>query len=112
MIMAKTFQAIASGLALTVILFVPASADPQAASVRIENFVFAPRDVVVSPGATITWTNGDDIPHNLVSAEQRFRSPLLDTGESYSFTFEQPGTYVYFCSLHPHMTGRIVVRPS
>ena len=60
-------------------------------------------------GTTITWTNHDDVPHNIVSTEQKFKSPVLDTDEQFSHRFDAPGTYQYFCSLHPKMTGRIVV---
>ena len=57
-------------------------------------------------GTTITWTNRDDVPHNIVSTEQKFKSPVLDTDEQFSHRFDAPGTYEYFCSIHPKMTGR------
>ena len=60
-------------------------------------------------GTTVTWTNRDDVPHNIVSTEQKFKSPVLDTDEQFSHTFDAPGTYPYYCSLHPKMTGQIVV---
>jgi 3',5'-cyclic-AMP phosphodiesterase len=77
--------------------------------VVVDNFSFAPATVSVPAGTTVTWTNRDDVPHNVVSVEQRFKSPVLDTSEQFSHRFEAPGSYNYFCSLHPKMTGRIVV---
>ena len=79
-----------------------------AAAVKIGNFTFGPQELRVKAGATITWTNEDDMPHTVVSPNN-FRSKVLDTEGIYSFTFITPGTYKYFCSLHPHMTGTIVV---
>jgi plastocyanin len=61
-------------------------------------------------GATVTWTNGDDIPHTVMSDEKLFKSKALDTDDKFSHTFDKPGTYSYFCSLHPKMTGKVVVR--
>ena len=69
--------------------------------------------MTVKAGTTVTWTNKDDIPHGIASANNAFaRSKALDTDDSYSFTFAAPGTYQYFCYLHPHMTGTIVVEPA
>jgi amicyanin len=79
-----------------------------ATAVKIGNFTFGPQEVKIKAGTTITWTNEDDIPHTVVSPNN-FRSKVLDTDGTYSFTFTTPGTYTYFCSLHPHMTGTIVV---
>ena len=62
-------------------------------------------------GTTVTWTNRDDIPHTVVSEDQTFKSKALDTDESYSFTLTKPGTYSYFCSIHPKMTAKVVVEP-
>jgi len=81
------------------------------AEITIDNFTFAPAELTVSAGATVTWVNHDDIPHSIVDKNKLFRSRALDTDDSYSFTFTQPGSYDYFCGLHPHMTGKIVVRP-
>jgi plastocyanin len=78
------------------------------ANVKISNFTFSPRQLTVKAGATVTWTNEDDIPHTVVSPP-KIRSQPLDTDDKFSFTFTTPGTYTYFCSLHPHMTGTIVV---
>ena len=78
------------------------------AAVKIDNFTFGPQELKVKAGTTVTWTNGDDIPHTVVSPNA-FRSKVMDTDGTFSFTFTTPGTYKYFCSLHPHMTGTIVV---
>jgi Icc protein len=74
-----------------------------------DNFSFSPATVAVPAGTTVTWTNHDDVPHNIVSTEQKFKSPVLDTDQRFSHTFEKPGTYKYFCSIHPRMTGQVVV---
>jgi amicyanin len=79
-----------------------------AAAVKIGNFTFGPQELRVKAGTTVAWTNEDDIPHTVVSPNN-FRSKVLDSDGRYSFTFTTPGTYKYFCSLHPHMTGTIVV---
>ena len=79
------------------------------AEVKISNFTFSPPQVTVKAGTTVTWTNDDDIPHTVTSSTLAFKSAALDTDDKFSFTFTTPGTYKYFCSLHPHMTGTIVV---
>lgn len=81
-----------------------------AEDVKIDNFTFDPPEMTVKSGATVTWTNQDDIPHTVVAKEHQFRSKALDTDDKYSFTFTTPGVYEYFCSLHPHMVGKIVVQ--
>jgi plastocyanin len=78
--------------------------------VRIDNFSFGPTEVTVPAGTTVTWTNHDDIPHTVVSTDKVFKSKVLDTDEKFSFTFSTAGTYPYFCSIHPKMTGKVVVR--
>jgi plastocyanin len=78
--------------------------------VKIDNFSFAPTAVTVAAGTTVTWTNGDDVPHTVVSDEKIFKSKVLDTDEKFSYTFTKPGTYPYFCSIHPKMTAKIVVQ--
>jgi plastocyanin len=85
-------------------------AAPPAAAVEIGNFTFKAPTLTVKPGTTVTWTNGDDIPHTVVSKTGVFRSKVLDTGDRFSFTFAKPGRFGYFCSLHPHMTGTIIVK--
>jgi Icc protein len=77
--------------------------------VVVDSFSFAPTMAAVPAGSTITWTNRDDVPHNIVSTERTFKSPVLDTDEQFSHTFERPGTYTYYCSIHPKMTGQVVV---
>ncbi len=84
-----------------------ATAGPVA--VHISNFTFGPKMVTVKVGQTITWTNDDDIPHTVVATDKSFRSKVLDTGQSFSFTFTKPGQVAYFCSLHPMMTGKVTV---
>jgi plastocyanin len=83
---------------------------PAAAAVTIGNFTFKAPVVTVKPGTTVTWTNGDDIPHTVVSKDGIFKSKVLDSGDHFSFTFAKTGQFGYFCSLHPHMTGTIVVK--
>jgi amicyanin len=78
-------------------------------AVAIDNFTFNPQKLTVKAGATVTWTNMDDIPHAVAAVNKQFRSKTLDTDDAYSFTFTTPGSYEYFCSLHPHMTGTIMV---
>jgi amicyanin len=80
------------------------------AEVKIDNFSFAPDTIKVSVGSTVTWTNRDDIPHTVVSTDGVFRSKVRDTDEKFSFTFTKAGTYSYFCSVHPKMTGKVVVQ--
>ncbi len=85
---------------------------PATAQVTIENFTFAPSVLTVARGTRVTWANHDDIPHTVTSSQDpaKMRSPVLDTDETYSLTFDQPGTYGFFCSLHPHMQSEVVVR--
>jgi plastocyanin len=88
----------------------PARAAPAAETiVKIDNFAFGPQRLTVAIGTTVRWENEDDIPHNIASTSKVFRSKVLDTHDSFSFTFTAAGVFDYFCSLHPHMTGTIVV---
>ena len=77
--------------------------------IKIDNFSFNPGAAAVTAGAEVTWTNHDDIPHNVISTGKLFASPVLDTDQQFSFTFDKPGTYPYYCSIHPKMTGKVVV---
>ena len=77
--------------------------------VKIDNFTFNQQQITVKAGTTVLWTNNDDIPHTVTSSTQAFKSKALDTDDKFSFTFATPGTFKYFCALHPHMTGTIVV---
>jgi plastocyanin len=82
------------------------------ADVKIDNFSFGPAALTVAVGTTVTWMNRDDIPHTVVSTDdpKTFKSKVLDTDEKFSFTFSKAGTYSYFCSVHPKMTGKVVVQ--
>jgi plastocyanin len=75
--------------------------------VKIDNFAFVPKSVTIKQGETVTWTNRDDIPHVIVSTEKKFSSPVLDTDQAFSFTFQEPGSYPYCCKIHPTMTGTV-----
>jgi plastocyanin len=110
-----------AGLAMPVIMAmllllgspsVAANDQPSAANaaVKIDNFVFGPQTLTVPVGATVTWTNKDDIPHTAVSTDGLFKSKVMDTDEKFSYTFDKAGTYSYFCSIHPKMTGKVVVQ--
>lgn len=85
---------------------------PASAEVKVDNFSFSPATLTVAAGTTVTWTNRDDIPHTVVSTDdpRAFKSKVLDTDEKFSFTFSKAGTYPYFCSVHPKMTGTVVVK--
>ena len=96
-------------LLVTVVLFSGAVRAGDATA-KIDNFTFVPARLTVKAGTTVTWRNEDDIPHTITSAARLFKSKALDTDDSFSFTFTEPGTYEYFCSLHPRMTGTIVVK--
>src|SRR5437870_10861948 len=78
--------------------------------VKIDNFSFGPETLTVAVGATVTWTNRDDIPHTVVSTDGVFKSKVRDTDEKFSYTFAKTGTYPYYCSVHPKMTGKVVVQ--
>lgn len=79
--------------------------------VKIDNFSFSPSPLTVPVGSTVTWTNQDDVPHNVRSSEgQTLKSPVLDTDQKFSFTFTKAGTYQYFCAIHPKMTGKVIVQ--
>src|SRR5215472_10750974 len=91
----------------------PVAAPPPATpvEVRIDNFSFSPATLTVATGTTVKWTNRDDIPHTVVSDDKStFKSKALDTDDSFSYTFTKPGTYTYFCSIHPKMTAKVVVQ--
>jgi plastocyanin len=83
---------------------------PPAAEIKIDNFSFGPQTITVPVGATVTWVNKDDIPHTSVSTDGVFKSKVMDTDEKFSYTFTKPGTYPYFCSVHPKMTGQVIVK--
>jgi amicyanin len=85
-------------------------AAPAPSVVTIGNFTFAAPVLTVPVGATVTWVNGDDVPHTVVATDKSFRSKVLDTDDRFAVTFTRAGTYDYFCSIHPHMTGKVVVK--
>jgi plastocyanin len=102
---AAFFLALALGLAL---FGAVSSARAEDIEVKIDNFTFAPQQLTVKAGTTVTWINEDDIPHTVVSTGH-FRSKPLDTGDKFTFTFTTAGSFQYFCGLHPHMQGSITV---
>src|SRR6185437_702885 len=106
--MTRSFTRLALAAAVTAAL-IASPARSEEVSVKIGNFTFAPQQLTVKAGTMVTWINDDDIPHTVVSMPN-VRSKPLDSEDKFSFTFTTPGTYKYFCSLHPHMTGTIVVQ--
>lgn len=104
--------AILAGAAIGIVVAPqPLAAEDQKATVTIDNFTFTPAELIVPVGTVVTWINHDDIPHSVVESNRVFRSGALDTDESYSFSFTKIGDFNYFCGLHPHMTGKVIVRP-
>src|SRR5215470_3085935 len=111
-----TARLAAFGLGMSLVAAIPdalpggeAAAAANSAAVRIDNFSFTPPTLVVAPGTTVTWTNADDSPHSVREKDGKFKSAALDTDDSFSQTFTAPGEYEYFCSIHPRMTGKVVV---
>ena len=103
----------ASAITAGALAMIPASiavAAAPGASVKIANFTFQAPVLTVKPGTAVTWINGDDIPHTIVAKDSGFRSKVLDTGDRFTFTFAKAGEYDYFCSIHPRMTGKIIVK--
>jgi len=78
--------------------------------VKVQNFAFAPPTLTVPVGTQVTWINKDDTVHNIVDKNKAFKSKALDTNEKFSYTFDKPGTYSYFCALHPQMKGTVEVK--
>ena len=101
---------VAAGLAMSAVAYESKAAPPSTATVRIGNFTFSQPTLTVRRGTTVTWQNDDDIPHTVVSKTMVFKSKVLDTGDRFSFTFAKAGQFGYFCSIHPHMTGMIIVK--
>jgi len=96
------------GLAIIDSTLTTPSANSEPLKVNIDNFSFGPAALTVEKGTRVVWTNRDDIPHNVVDAQGRFKSKVMDTGDSWEHTFTEAGTYSYFCSIHPHMTGKVI----
>jgi plastocyanin len=87
-----------------------AAAAQPSVELKIDNFSFTPPTLTVKAGTQITWTNADDIPHTVVSNDKSFKSKVLDTDDKFTFIADKPGAYAYYCSIHPKMTGTIVVQ--
>jgi plastocyanin len=106
----RTLRNALATLALICLAGAASAAEPD--TVAIENFAFDPPTLTVAPGTRVTWVNKDEEPHTVTSADKDvpFKSAGLDTRDKFSFTFTKPGTYKYFCSIHPHMVGTIVVK--
>jgi amicyanin len=109
-VVARGFRAILAAVVVLAGLTAPPAlaADAQ---VKIANFTFDPPTLTVKAGTTVTWVNADDIPHLISEKDGKFRSSALDTNDKFSQTFSTAGTVEYFCAIHPHMTGKIVVAP-
>ena len=87
-----------------------AAPDAKSVEVHIDNFAFTPAELTIAPGTSVKWTNRDDIPHTVTEKGIAWKSKTMDTDESFTHTFEAAGEVTYFCSLHPHMTGKIIVK--
>src|SRR5882672_3832667 len=112
LIAALVIPVLTATLLLAESINVAANEQPSATSaeVKIDNFSFGPETLTVQTGTTVTWTNRDDIPHTVVSTNGIFKSKVRDTDEKFSYTFAKAGTYSYYCSVHPKMTGKVVVQ--
>jgi len=88
----------------------PVEAASAAVTVEITDFAFQPGSITVAPGSTITWVNDDEEAHTITSTEGVFKSEALESAGRFSHTFTKPGTYHYFCALHPHMRADVIVR--
>jgi plastocyanin len=82
----------------------------QEIEIRIDYFSFIPHDITVARGATVTWVNLDDAEHTVTSTDKSFKSKILGTDDRFSFVFNKAGTFEYYCSIHPKMTAKIIVR--
>ena len=108
----QSLRAFAAGVAVCCAIYAAvAAAPPPEGKVTIDNFTFKPETITIAKGTKLEWQNDDDIPHTIVETQGKFHSPALDTEDKYAFTFDVPGTYDYFCGLHPHMKGKVVVTP-
>ncbi|HEV2435084.1 MAG TPA: cupredoxin family copper-binding protein [Verrucomicrobiae bacterium] len=102
--------AVIAGLWLSPLNLMAEGAGTNSAEVTIDNFNFTPPALTVSAGTKVTWVNKDDVPHTVTSDDKLFGSRALDTDDTFSFTFQTPGTYAYYCSVHPKMTGKVIVK--
>jgi len=105
-----SLRAFAAGAAVCCAVYA-AIAAPGETLLTIDNFTFKPDTITVPVGTRIVWENNDDIPHSIVETTGKFHSAALDTGDKFSFIFDKAGVFAYFCGLHPHMTGKVVVAP-
>jgi len=105
-------QMLCSRLALAALALCLTGAAPEKVTATIDNFSFSPGEITVAPGTTVTWENRDDIPHTVTGADtpHLFKSDPLDTGDHFSYRFDHAGRFAYFCSLHAHMQGVVVVQ--
>lgn len=103
-------SALAPGIAVAEDMAITKTASPTA--VEIRDFRFEPPILTVTAGTTVTWRNDDDSPHTVTDKGRKFGSAALDTSENFSHTFATAGEFTYFCTLHPMMTGKIVVKPA
>src|SRR5438309_827352 len=90
----------------------PEKASGPVQEIVIDNFTFSPATVTITPGTRVVWINHDDVPHTATSTSKpkRFESGTLDTDDKFAHVFTEPGTYSYFCAVHPKMTGQIIVK--
>ena len=108
-----SFAILSATLAATAFTQAPAQAQPAAAAqaservIEIKNYMFM--EVTVPQGTKVTWVNRDEVPHTVIEKTKLFHSPALDTDDKFSFVFDKPGTYDYFCSLHPYMVAKVIV---
>jgi plastocyanin len=102
-------SALVAGLLLPISLSAD-DAGTNSVEVKIDNFNFTPPTLTVSTRTKVTWVNKDDVPHTVTSDDKLFGSRAMDTDDKFSFTFQTPGTYPYYCSVHPKMTGKVIVK--
>jgi plastocyanin len=108
--MRNTILRLAALWLVALLLFAPsAGAQGKTMAVSIKNFAFNPPNTTVSAGTTVTWVNNDQVPHTVTANDGAFDSGTLQPGQSYSFTFDKPGTYAYHCNIHPYMTATVTV---
>jgi len=99
-------------VAFAATLLLASTAQADTVHVGIKDFMYTPMTVTVPVGTTVQWINLDDIPHTVVEKNKAWRSPALDTNDTYTHTFDKPGTYEYFCGLHPQMVAKVIVTPA
>jgi plastocyanin len=105
----KRHVAIQSVMLTTLAWAMPAAAAESSVEITIDNFTFTPATITIEPDTTVNWVNRDDIPHTVVAKSLAFKSQALDTDDSFSHQFHEVGVIDYFCSLHPHMTGKVII---